>query len=182
MAGEEPKLIIDTDWKSQAQAEKERLAQKTAAAKPATTPGAAAGAATPGAEGEPHEVRFEDVVGLLATQALSYLGYFADPQTGQAVVSLEYAKLHVDMLAILEERTKGNLTEQEQKFLAKTLSQLRMEFVEVSKAVAKAVQEGRIRTVQGPGIAAGGTTVAKTPGSGPSGGPGAPGGAGPKPA
>jgi hypothetical protein len=180
MAGEEPKLIIDTDWKSQAQAEKERLAQKTAAAKPATAPGAAPGGATPGAEGEPHEVRFEDVVGLLATQALSYLGYFADPQTGQAVVSLEYAKLHVDMLAILEERTKGNLTEQEQKFLAKTLSQLRMEFVEVSKAVAKAVQEGRIRTVQAPGIgAAAGTTVAKTPGSGPS---GAPGGAGPKPA
>jgi DNA replication initiation complex subunit (GINS family) len=152
MAAEEPKLIIDTDWKSQAQAEKERLAQKTAAAKPATPPGAAAGA--PGPEGAPEaqEVRFEDVVGLLATQALSYLGYFGDPQTGQAVVSLEYAKLHIDMLAVLEAKTKGNLTEQEQKFLAKTLSQLRMEFVEISKAVAKAVQEGRIKPTAGGGI------------------------------
>src|SRR5689334_10867178 len=134
MAGEEPKLIIDTDWKSQAQAEKERLAQKTAAAKPAAGPGAPAAGGAPGAGDEPHEVRFEDIVGLLATQALSYLGYFADPQTGQAVVSIEYAKLHIDMLAVLEEKTKGNLTDQEQKFLAKTLSQLRMEFVEVSKA------------------------------------------------
>lgn len=153
MAAEEPKLIIDTDWKSQAQAEKEKLAQKTAAAKPAA-PG---GEGVPGPGGPEHaEVRFEDVVGLLATQALSYLGYFADPQTGQAVVSLEYAKLHIDMLAILEAKTKGNLTEQEQKFMAKTVSQLRMEFVEVSKAVAKAVQEGRIKPVQGgaggPGI------------------------------
>jgi hypothetical protein len=146
---EEPKLIIDTDWKSQAQAEKERLAQKTAAAKPAAPEGGAAGAAPAG--DVPQEVRFEDVLGLLATQALSYLGYFADPQTGQAVVSLEYAKLHIDMLAVLEAKTKGNLTEQEQKFLTKTLSQLRMEFVEVSKAVAKAVQEGRIRPQAGAG-------------------------------
>src|SRR5882724_9601821 len=150
MAGEEqPKLIIDTDWKSQAQAEKERLAQKTAPAKPAAAPAGAAG--TPaGAEGA-QEVRFEDVVGLLATQALSYLGYFGDPQTGQAVVSLEYAKLHIDMLVILEAKTKGNLTEQEQKFLTKTLSQLRMEFVEISKAVSKAVQEGRIKPTSAPG-------------------------------
>jgi hypothetical protein len=165
MAGEEPKLIIDTDWKSQAQAEKERLAQKTAAAKPAA---AAPGAPAEGPEaGGQHEVRFEDVIGLLATQALSYLGYFADPQTGQAVVSLEYAKLHIDMLGILEAKTKGNLSEQEQKFLAKTLSQIRLEFVEVSKAVAKAVQEGRIRPAQAPGAGGLGGTGAGPIGPGP---------------
>jgi hypothetical protein len=160
---EEPKLIIDTDWKSQAQAEKERLAQKTAAAKPAAGTPTAAGTPGPGGPGEPQEVRFEDVVGLLATQALSYLGYFADPQTGQAVVSLEYAKLHIDMLTVLEDRTKNNLTDTEQKFLAKTLSQLRMEFVEISKAVAKAVQEGRIKPMAGQapgGIATPGTSPA----------------------
>ena len=67
MPGEEPKIIIDTDWKSQAQAEKERLAQRSAAPKPAApgSPGAAQGAV--GADEGPHEVRFEDVVGLLAT-------------------------------------------------------------------------------------------------------------------
>jgi hypothetical protein len=171
MAAEEPKLIIDTDWKSQAQAEKERLAQKTAA-KPATPAGPTS---APGAEGVPEgqEARFEELVGLLATQAMSYLGYFADPQTGQAVVSLEYAKLYIDMLMILEAKTKGNLTEQEQKFLEKSLSQIRMDFVEVSKAVAKAVQEGRIKPapaqgsggIVGPGMAgAGAPPGPKTPG------------------
>ncbi|HYE61478.1 MAG TPA: DUF1844 domain-containing protein [Phycisphaerales bacterium] len=155
MAGEEPKLIIDTDWKSQAQAEKERLAQKAAAAAPkaaAPGPGAAAGGAAGQGEGElPQEVGFQDLVGLLATQAMSYLGYYPDPQTGQAMVSLEYAKLHIDMLAVLEEKTKNNLSDQEQKFLTKIVSQLRMDFVEMSKAVAKAVQEGRIKSAGGGG-------------------------------
>ncbi len=161
MAAEEPKLIIDTDWKSQAQAEKERLAQKSTPAKPAA---AADAGAAPGAEGEPPEVRFEDVVGLLATQALSYLGYFGDPQTGQAVVSLEYAKLHIDMLVVLEAKTKNNLTEQEQKFLTKTLGQLRMEFVEISKAVSKAVAEGRLKPAPAGGGVGGGIVGPGGPG------------------
>ncbi len=164
MAAEEPKLIIDTDWKSQAQAEKERLAQKSAPAKTA----APAGGAAPGAEGEPPEVRFEDVVGLLATQALSYLGYFGDPQTGQAVVSLEYAKLHIDMLSVLEAKCKNNLTEQEQKFLTKTLGQLRMEFVEISKAVSKAVAEGRLKPAPAGGAAGIGAGIVGPGGPGPS--------------
>jgi hypothetical protein len=150
MAGEEPKLIIDTDWKSQAQAEKERLAQKAAAATPKTASPAPAGAAGAPGEGDlPQEPGFQDLVGLLATQAMSYLGYYPDPQTGQAMISLEYAKLHIDMLTVLEEKTKNNLTDQEQKLLTKILSQLRMDFVEMSKAVSKAVQEGRIKSTGG---------------------------------
>jgi hypothetical protein len=159
MAGEEPKLIIDTDWKSQAQAEKERLAQQSAAAKAAAAPGSK--------EGElPHEVKFEDLAGLLATQAMQFLGYFPDPQTGQAIVSLEYAKLHIDMLEVLEEKTKGNLTEQEQKYLQRILTQLRMDFVEMSKAVAKAVQEGRVRPAGAattPGVVTPGVVTPNTP-------------------
>ncbi len=153
---EQPKIIIDSDWKTQAQAEKQRLEELEAAkqAKPA----------------ERDEVRFEDLVGLLATQALSYLGYFPDPQTGQSVVSIEYAKVHIDMLGLLESRTKGNLSEAEQTMLTKTVTELRSEFVEVSKAVAKAVQEGRVRRVPmgGPGGMSGG---APGPAGGPMGGP-----------
>lgn len=170
MAGEEPKLIIDTDWKSQAQAEKERLAQKAAAAAPKTAaPAGAAAGGTPGqGEGDvPQEVGFQDLVGLLATQAMSYLGYYPDPQTGQAVVSLEYAKLHIDMLTVLEEKTKNNLSEAEQKFLTKIVSQLRMDFVEMSKAVAKAVQEGRIKSTGG-----GGPSIMTPGGAGMGSGPG----------
>ncbi|MFO0831736.1 MAG: DUF1844 domain-containing protein [Phycisphaerales bacterium] len=164
---DEPKLIIDTDWKSQAQAEKDRLEQAAAAKKPRP---AAPGEAPAGPDDE--KVRFEDMVALLASQALSYLGYFPDPRTGQAVVSLEYAKLHIDMLGVLEEKTKGNLTEAEAAAMTRTVSELRMAFVEVQAAVSKAVQEGRIKPravggvggVGGPGGPAGGPVG---PGAGP---------------
>lgn len=131
---EQPKIIIDSDWKTQAQAEKQRLEQQEAAKKAQTA-----------AAGEADALRFEDLVGLFATQALSYMGYIPDPQTGQAMISLEYARVNIDMLGILESKTKGNLTDEEQKLLQKTLSELRAAFVEVSRAVAKAVQEGRIK-------------------------------------
>jgi len=135
----ESKLIIDSDWKSQAQAEKEKLAQKTAPK------------AAPGAEGEEREVGFPDVVGMLAQNALAYLGYIPDPETGQAMVSLEYAKLHIDLLGVLEVKTRGNLDGAELQALTKTLTQLRAAFVEVSQAVAKAVAEGRIKPRGGGG-------------------------------
>ena len=142
---DEPKLIIDSDWKSQAQADKEKLAQKAA---PKAQPG----------DQEQREIGFEDLVGMLATNTLSYLGYVPDPYTGQAMVSLEYAKLHIDLLGILELKTKGNLSEDEAAALEKTVSQLRMAFVEVSQALAKAIKEGKIKPQQvgamggGPGM------------------------------
>jgi hypothetical protein len=135
--GEEPKIIVDSDWKSQAQAEKERLEKAEAAKK----------SQGQGATGQPDKLRFEDVVRLLTSQALAYLGYVPDPQTGQAFVSLEYARLYVDMLGVLEEKTKGNLTPEEQKLLTETLHELRMAFVETARAVQKAVKEGRVRQV-----------------------------------
>ncbi len=138
---EEPKLIIDSDWKSAAQAEKDKLAEK-AAPKPS--------------EGvdDNRPIGFEDLVGMLATQALSYLGYVPDPYTGQAMVSLEYAKLNIDLLGVIEAKTKGNLSEAEKTSLEKTVSQLRAAFVEVSYAVAKAVKEGKIKPMAGGGMSA----------------------------
>ncbi|MEY3229923.1 MAG: hypothetical protein RL689_10 [Planctomycetota bacterium] len=138
---DEPKLIIDSDWKSQAQAEKEKLAEK-AAPKPQEA-------------ADLRDVGFEDLVGMLATNTLSYLGYVPDPYTGQAMVSIEYAKFHIDLLGILEQKTKGNLSETEKAALEKALSQLRMAFVEVSKAVAKAIQEGKIKPAQAGGMPSG---------------------------
>ncbi len=159
---DQPKLIIDSDWKSQAQAEKERLEQQAAAkvaAKKAplgAMPAAAGPAGEEGEEAEAGPMGFKDIVAMLATQAMSYMGYFPDPRTGQAVVALDYAKLHIDMLCILEEKTKGNLTEEEQAFMTRSVSELRLAFVELSKAVAKAVQEGRIKPQGGPGGGPGG--------------------------
>lgn len=155
MANEEPKIIIDTDWKSQAQAEKERLAK---VAEPA--PGAAP-AGVPGAgKGRARAAGFEDLIAMLAQQTLLYLGAYPDPETGQAIVSLEYARLHIDLLGILETKTKGNLTETEAATLTRMLHELRLEFVEVSKAVEKAVAQGKVTPMApggraAPGIAGG---------------------------
>jgi hypothetical protein len=154
---DEPKIIIDSDWKAQAQAEKEKLA----ASKPKPAPKLAPTDAEGGEEEE--RTRFDDLVALLTQQALAYMGYVPDPRTGQAMVSLEYAKLHIDMLGVLEEKTKGNLTEAEQASLTRVASELRMAFVELSKAVAKAVQEGRIKPMGGGGGGGGGIV---TPGAG----------------
>lgn len=151
---ETPKIIVDTDWKTQARAEKERLSgterpsavptpPKTAVTPPGAALAAPAGEKPPAA-GDQVEGTFEELLRLLATQALMYLGAFPDPETGRAIVSLEYAKLHIDLLAVLEQKTKGNLTEQESSLLTRTLYELRMQYVEIAKAVAKAVEEGRI--------------------------------------
>jgi len=141
-----PKLIIDTDWKSQAQAEKERLttADKAKSAPAAASGLGAQGGSPAGAAEASKATLFTELVRMLATQALLYMGAFPDPETGRAMVALDMAKIHIEMLADLEVKTKGNLNETEGRLLQRTVHELRMEFVEISKAVAKAVEEGRI--------------------------------------
>lgn len=154
---DEPKLIIDSDWKAQAQAEKEKLSAAAKAKAPAAAP---APGATPGDPAE-EKLGFQDLVSMLATQALTYMGAFPDPRTGKAVIALDYAKLYIDMLGILEEKTKGNLNEAEQNVMTRSVSELRVEFVELVKAVDKAVAEGKIspQQIAGPG-------ASPTPGGG----------------
>jgi len=164
-APEEPKIIIDSDWKSQARAEKERLAHATTKPAPAApptgmTPGASAGPgaadnASPPGPGEPAGIR--DLLSLLISQALAYMGAYPDPRTGQAVVALDLARFHIDLLEVLELKTKGNLTDEESRLLSRALNELRLEYVDVAKAVAKAVKEGRATTMGpgGPGAAPG---------------------------
>ena len=170
-----PKLIIDTDWKSQAQAEKEKLTQ--ASAKPAAPrPGAGTGPAGAGAPGNGAEAQaadsnapigFQDLLSLLVSQALAYMGAYPDPRTGKAVVALEPARVYIDMLGVLQEKTKGNLSEAESQLLTRTLAELRMEFVEISKVVAKAIQEGKIT----PGVSATGGASGGPAGGGAGAGP-----------
>lgn len=130
-----PKIIVDSDWKSEAQAEKERLARADEAG-----PRGQRGRSPVGAP----PATFEELTRLLASQALVYLGAVADPQTGRAIIAPELAKFHIDLLGVLEEKTRGNLSESEAQLLSRTLYELRMAFVDVSKAVAQAVAEGRL--------------------------------------
>jgi len=137
---EQPKILIDDDWKSSAQAEKEKLAQAEREA--------AAKAAEGGAPGLPEQIGFKELISMLATQALMYMGAFPD-ESGRAMVSLDVAKMNIDMLAVVQEKTKGNLSEDEQKMLDGTITELRYQFVEVTKAVSKAAADGTLQQMQG---------------------------------
>lgn len=152
-----PKLIIDTDWKAAAQAEREKLAaaEKAKADKAKADKEALAAArgsdplAGEPAEGEMPKADFIEITRMLASQTLLYLGAMPDPETGKRMVSLEMAQFHIDMLGVLEDKTKGNLTPQEQTFLTKILYELRMQYVEIGKAVAKAIEQGKISPMGG---------------------------------
>jgi len=72
------------------------------------------------------------IVGLAET-ALFQLGFLRIPGQEEVNKDLQAAKHTIDLIALLEEKTTGNLTDQEKKVLSDTLFQLRMAFVEASK-------------------------------------------------
>ena len=136
MAKEQPSLHIDTDWKKQAQEEKQRLAeqeQKKAAERSAAGP---APGRRPMPGGRPAReippASFASLVNTLVTQALFYLGDLA-PQGGEPVVNLDMAKHQIDTLSMLEDKTKGNLTDEEKRLLDTALYEGRMRYVTVAQ-------------------------------------------------
>jgi hypothetical protein len=62
------------------------------------------------------------------TQAVMALGMMPDPMSGETSANKDAAKFHIDMLSIIEEKTKGNLTSEEAESLSSILHQLRMAF------------------------------------------------------
>lgn len=125
-------LQIDDDWKKQAQEEKRKLAEQTSAPKPeenAAKPQAASeGRAGARAEREHPAASFATLVRSIMTQALMYLGEIA-VRGGEQMLDLDMAKYQIDLLSILEEKTKGNLSPDEQKLLDTTLFDLRGRYV-----------------------------------------------------
>jgi uncharacterized membrane protein YccC len=73
---------------------------------------------------------FAHMVIQQSNMAMMLLGKVPHPQTGEAMQDLEAAKLFIDQLEMLEAKTKGNLTPQEQQLLKQSLMSLRMAFVE----------------------------------------------------
>jgi hypothetical protein len=76
---------------------------------------------------------FIEFVMMQAQNAALFLGQIPNPQTGKGEVNLELAKMFIDQLGMIEEKTRGNLTSEETTVLRNTLSNLQMAFVEVSK-------------------------------------------------
>jgi len=132
-----PKIIVDSDWKSQAQAERDRLAQDEAARKPAAPASPTAGPAGKGGPGDLPPADFRTLVESLAVQALMYLGGVADRRTGQAIFDPDYSRHMIDLLGVLEEKTRGNLSAEEAQELGTVLQELRLRYVELARMMAE---------------------------------------------
>ncbi len=122
---DEKKIIVDEDWKEQAQKEKEILAAQEEAEKEEAQK-------EEGGRGPLPKGDFAALVSMLVTQALFALGVLKVEGQEKKEADLEMAKYNIDMLETLEEKTKGNLTEQEKKVLESTLNQVRMAYVKVA--------------------------------------------------
>lgn len=79
------------------------------------------------------EINFSTFVVSLSSSALIHLGIVADPMTGETTKDLAMAKQTIDMLGMLQTKTRGNLTEDEGQLLESMLYDLRMRYVAESK-------------------------------------------------
>ena len=77
--------------------------------------------------------RFVEFVMMHAQNAALFLGQIPNPQTGQGEVNLELARMFIDQLAMIQEKTRGNLSQEEATVLRNAISNLQMAFVEISE-------------------------------------------------
>ncbi len=122
------RIQIDADWKAEARAEKERLAREAEAAESKRRRPR---------RGEVPRADFGGLVGALASQAISGMGALVDSRTGAVIIDLPGAKFAIDLLGVVEEKTKGNLTPQESEELTQVLAELRAQFVRLTEAVGR---------------------------------------------
>jgi len=114
MADEGKKIFVDDDWKAEAKREKERLAAQTAAPQAVPAPS------------------FPELVNIIVMQAMAGLGRLAGPGGQRIPPDPEVAKHFIDMLQLLEDKTKNNLTQEEKALLDQVLYETRMAYVQVA--------------------------------------------------
>lgn len=106
---------VDEEWKKQAAEEKAQADREQAQQQ--------------GRAGPPPKPNFIMFLAGLATQALIHLGEMEHPITKKREKNLDEAKYTIDLIELLEEKTKGNLSAEEKKYLDGILYDLRMRFV-----------------------------------------------------
>jgi len=128
MSDEEPRIFVDEDWKAKVQREREE-AKKAAEEQPEQ----------PAREAKPPEgASFEALISSLTMQAMVALGVMAPRDAKEVLVDLIEVKYLIDMLMMLRDKTKGNLTPKEQGFLSETLAELQQGYVVRSQQVQEA--------------------------------------------
>ena len=76
---------------------------------------------------------FIGLVSMLSQGVMQHLGKIADPVSGQTQTNLEAAKSMIDLVMMLKDKTKGNLTADEERFLNTTLTNLQLNYIEEAK-------------------------------------------------
>ncbi len=150
----EPLIATDDNWKQQAQKEKERLAQQEKQSQQQGSQqvqqdeqrAAQSGQHDSGPQSKQTQsssgntaaapippANLLTIINSLTLQALLGLGRIADPSSKTPPpVNLNVAKLNIDLLQVLEDKTKGNLSEEEKQALSVSLQQLRLQYVQVA--------------------------------------------------
>ena len=133
-SGEPKDKKVDEDWKKKAQDEKSGIeggGTIIGGGKPeaAEAPEAEAG----GEDFEIPPASFAGLVSGLAAQGYIFLGLMENPVSGAVEKNLDAARHVIDTLAMLIEKTKGNLTEAEKAYIENLTYGLQMQFVEASK-------------------------------------------------
>jgi hypothetical protein len=126
---DEKKIFIDEDWKQQAKKEKEVLAADEESQKQEAEEG--------GRQGALPEGDFAALVSMLFTQTLFSLGFIQVKGQEKRAPDLALAKYNIDMLGMLEAKTKGNLNDEEQQAITSALGELRMVYVKVANQTGK---------------------------------------------
>lgn len=132
---DEPKIIVDDDWKEQVAKEKETAANQASgvteiddASNDPTSASDVASDEMPAGQTMP-PASFETLISMMFTQGMAMLGMIPNPETGEATVNKPFAKHTIDTMEVLTEKTKGNLSDDESKMLGEALHALRMAYV-----------------------------------------------------
>ena len=125
-----------SDGQSRADAEPVPPRKQTPPLSPASSPPSARGKQPEPSSPAPAQrgpVNFQHLVLSLATTAMFQMGMMGNPGEEQPQADIAAAQETIDLLNVLEEKTKGNLTQEEEGLLSNSLYELRMCFVEISR-------------------------------------------------
>ena len=114
MPDDDKKILVDDDWKAEARREKERLAKE--AVRPEALP----------------VPSFAELINLIVMQVMVGMGMVGSPGGERIPPNLEVAKHFIDMLQVVEDKTRNNLTPEEKALLDQVLYETRMTFVQVA--------------------------------------------------
>lgn len=87
---------------------------------------------------EMHKAMFMQLVIMLSSSAMHHLGKIINPATGKTELNLEAAQATIDMVEMIEAKTRGNLDKDEERLLKNTLTSLRMNYVETANSAPAA--------------------------------------------